>query len=123
MLMTQKGGDNFMQRIEIGRCIPGSVVGLRNSQFPESAGRTRAEATGQLPTVALAAKVAAYSIPTALEIATTIDHSLANDIDRMDGESGMQVARIGRGIRSGEEIATTIDRVALASVGSMEGRE
>lgn len=122
-MMTRKGGDNFMQRIEVGARIPASVTGLNNPCFPESAGRTRAEATGQLPTVALAAEIAAFRVPTALEIATTVDRSLAKDIDRMDGESGMQVARIGRGIRSGEEIATTIDRVALASVGSMDGRE
>lgn len=113
-----KGGD-FMSIEVRDSVIPESVVGLENTSFPESAGRTSTEATEQLPTVALAT----FRIPSALEIATTIDHNLRKAVEAMDWESGMQVARTGRKIPSAMEIATTVDHVTLASVGSMDGRE
>lgn len=105
-----KGGDIM--------CIE-TVAGLRNTSFPESAGRTSIKATEKLPPVALAAS----RIPGALEIATIVDLELREAIETMDWESGMQVARTGCKIRTAEEIATTVDRVTLASVGSMDGRE
>ena len=99
------------------------VAALRNTRFPERKDRiSNAETTEELPTVALTAK-AAFSIPTALEIATSTDQHLRRSIETMDGESGMQVARTGREVRTAMDIATTVDRVVLASVGSMDGRE
>lgn len=62
--------------------------GRKEPTHPLVVGRTKgAETTGELPTVALAANSAAFSIPTALEIATS---------------------------------AGRVDRVVLASVGSMD---
>lgn len=93
--MTWKGGDFMGVEDGINRMIwegspvkPGCEPTVKNCRFPESADRTRAEATEQLPTVALAAKLAAFSIPAALEIATSTDSDLERAINTMDWESG-----------------------------------
>lgn len=117
----QKGGENM---VEIGPQTGLVLDGRKVPTHPLVVGRTEgAAATSILPTVALAAESAASSIPSALELATTIDHKLQRAIETMDGESAMPIVKDGREVRSALEIATTVDRVVLASVGSMDGKE
>lgn len=112
-----KGGD-FM-RIELAAT---SVFGLNNTRFPESRGGGN-EATEQLSTVALAARNAVFRIPTASQIAQVfgLDIVTLKSISEMDSVSGQPDGR-----KEALDIATVpvgIDRVVLASVDSMDGRE
>ncbi len=115
-----KGGD-FMS-IEAIFPQPKSVTGLNNTRFPESRGGGT-EATKQLSTVASAAEIAALSIPTALEIAQVfgLDLVTLNSVSEMDSASGQLDGR--KDAFDVAAVVVGIDRVVLASVDSMDGRE
>ncbi len=74
-----KGGDFMNNELE-----PTSVTGLNNTSFPESRG-SGTETTDKLSTVATAAN-AAFSVPTAIEIAKVqrLDLVTLNSISEMD---------------------------------------
>ncbi|MBI2020849.1 hypothetical protein HYS94_05580 [Candidatus Daviesbacteria bacterium] len=108
--------------------IPGTVNPVQadnpddrcDPTHPLMNGHHDTEATEQLPAVAKATS----EIPSALEIATIVDHDLWNAVAAMDWESGMQgvreLTKPNCTIPSAQDLATTVNRVTLASVGSMD---